>query len=175
MADVAYLYVEDNDSGKQLEGWTGEEDQTFDGKQVKNFCRVQACDHSVSIPTHAQTGAAIGQAMHGAYNVTVDLDKFAPMAYQYLSQAKRVNVKIHFFRMGQSATASGQSDPKFSNWFTVTLTDARIVGLHLHKAMAMGGGNVPDMLDVQFRYYKIRWEEHEDKVEAEYEWKKKSA
>ena len=175
MADVAYLYVEDKDSGKHLVGYTGELDETFSGDSVKEFCRVQACDHSVSIPTDAQTGAAVGQAMHGAFNVTINLDKFSPVAYQYLSQAKRVNVRIHFFRMGQAETASGASDPKFSNWFTVLLTDARIVGLHLHKAMAMGGGNVPDMLDVQFRYYKIQWQEHEDKVEAEYEWKKKSA
>jgi type VI protein secretion system component Hcp len=84
-----------------------------------------------------------------------------------------LEAKFYFFRSGAGERAGGKPDELFHNWFTVTISDARIVGLTLRKSFAMEGSNVPDLLEVTFSYYKIKWEDHDDKKEAEYEWRKK--
>ena len=169
MAFLAYMYVE-GESGSQIEGWSGEEDRTNDGKSVENLVRVQAFDHSVDIPTDLQTGEATGVAQHRPVRLTCNMDQSCPELYDALTNQARMKIMIYFFRAGGGAKSTASD---FHNWFTITLTDARITSLGVRKAMALEGGDMPDLIDVTFRYRMIGWEDHNSKKVVEFDWKKK--
>ena len=158
-----------------IKGFTGEEDKTNDGKSLKQLSRVQAFNHSIRIDTHQQTGESQGPGRHSPLQLTIEVDCSAAELYKALAENHRFDeVKVYFFRSGAGERAGGKPNELFHNWFTVTLNDARLVGLELRKSLALEGQNLPDLLDVSFTYYKIRWEDHDDSKDAEYQWKKKA-
>jgi type VI secretion system secreted protein Hcp len=172
MPFVAYMYVK-SEKGV-IKGFTGEEDKAADGKTFGDMSRVQSCNHSIRIPTHQQTGEAQGQGQHSPLMVTIELDRSVAELYKALTLNYRIDeVKVYFTRAGTGMRAGGKPTETMHNWFTVTIEDARLVGLDLRKSFAMEGSNVPDLLDVTFTYRKIKWEDHDDKKEAEYDWKKR--
>ena len=169
---TAYLYVK-SEKG-EIKGFSNEDEPTKDGKNIKEMSRVQAFNHSIRIPTHAQTGETQGPGQHTPVMVTIDLDRAVAELYKALTLNQRIDeAKVYFFRSGAGPRAN-KTDEQFHNWFTVTIKDARIVGLELRKALAMGDANLPDLLDVVFSYYEIRWEDHDENKEASYAWKSKS-
>lgn len=173
MAFTAYLFVQ-SEKGV-IKGYTNENEKTSDGKTVKEMSRVQAFNHSIRIPTHAQTGEAQGPGQHSPLSVTIDVDCSMAELYKALTLNSRIQeVKVYFFRAGAGTRASGKTNERFNNWMTVTLNGARVVGLELRKHHSMEGQNLPDLLDVTFTYYKIKWEDHNDAKEAEYAWMDKA-
>lgn len=169
----AYLYIKAERG--ELKGFTGEDEKCSDGKSVKEMSRVQAVNHSIRIATQQQTGESQGTSSHSPLMVTVELDRSVAELYKNMSENGRLlEVKLYFFRSGAGPRAAGKPNELFHNWFTVTLNDARIVGMDLRKAFAMEGVNVPDLMDVTFTYYKIKWEDHDDKKDAEYAWNQKT-
>jgi type VI secretion system Hcp family effector len=173
MAFTAYLFVKPEKGN--IKGFTGEEDKTTDGKSCKDLSRVQGYQHKVFIPTHQQTGEAQGPGEHTPLLVTIEVDRAAAALYKALTLNQIITeAKVYFFRAGAGERAGGTPDELFHNWFTVTITDARVVGVELKKTMVMEGQNVPDLIQLTFTYRKIKWEDHDDKQEAEYDWKKKA-
>jgi type VI secretion system secreted protein Hcp len=173
MAFTAYLFVEAEKG--VIEGFTGEKDKTRDGKSLEYLSRVQSFHHGVRIPTQPQTGEPSGPGQHTPLQITVELDKSVAELYQALTLNQRIKqAKVYFFRSGAGQRAGGSPDELFNNWFTVTIENAWVVGMELRKAMAMGGDNTPDLLDLTFTYSRIRWQDHDDDKEAEYEWAKKA-
>ncbi len=173
MAFTAYMFVEAEKG--VIKGYTNENDKTADGKTVKEMSRIQAFNHSIRIDTHSQTGEAQGPGKHSPVSVTIDVDCAAAELYKALTLNSRIKeAKFYFCRAGAGPRAAGKPNERFHNWFTVTISDARVVGLELRKHQSMEGQNLPDLLDVTFTYYKIKWEDHDDKKEAEYEWANKA-
>ena len=175
MPFTAYLYVK-TEKG-EIKGFTSEEDKTFDGKSLANLSRVQEIQHAVRIDAHPQTGEPQGTAKHKPLKVVIEPDCSVAELYKAMAENQRVDeVKVYFFRSGSGARASGKPDQLFHNWFTITLTDARIVGMELKKAS--GGEDAASvfafMQRITFRYRKIEWEDHDDSKTAEYDWKRKA-
>ena len=171
MAFTAYLYVKAEKG--EIKGFSNEDEKTFDGKNIKEMSRVQAFNHSIRVDTHRQTGES-QNSQHTPVMVTLDLDRSVSELYKALTTNQRiVEAKIYFFRAG-AGPRSKTTDEQFHNWFTVTVKDARIVGLELRKSLALGDANLPDLIDVTFSYYEICWEDHDENKEASYAWKSKS-
>lgn len=172
MADVAYMYIKDLKANKVFKGWTGENKKvhsSYGSESVKEMSRVQSIQHSITVDSHAQTGATTGAARHTPFVVTIDMDRILPELYRSQSLGAKLEVRVHFWSMGRPDVASGKTDPKPHNGFTVHLDDARVVGMSLHKPMALSGG-MPDLVDISFTYRKITWKDHDDKIEAYYDW-----
>jgi type VI secretion system secreted protein Hcp len=169
----AYLYVKAEKG--EVKGFTGENEKTADGKTVKDMSRVQAVNHSIRVPTQAQTGEPTGVSQHSPLMVTVEMDRSVAELYKAMSTNARLSeVKLYFFRSGAGVRGGGKTNELFHNWLSITLEDARIVGMDLRKSFTMEGSSIPDLIDISFSYYKIKWEDHDDKKEAEYSWDAKS-
>jgi len=175
MAFTAYMFVK-TEKGV-IKGYSGEEDKTNDGKSLSNLSRVQAFEHGIAIPPHPQTGEPQDTPQHQPVVVDFEPDCAVAELYKAMAENQRVDeVKVYFFRSGTGERAGGKPDQLFHNWFTITLTDARIVGMELKKAS--GGEDAASvfafMQRITFRYRKIEWEDHDDSKTAEYDWKRKA-
>lgn len=166
---VAYMCVKQN--GTAIEDYTGEEEKTKKGDSVEKMFLVQAFNHSVDIATNPQTGEVVDTPNMRQVSVTCNLNRGAVEINKYLTLAKRVEVTIHFFRMGQH----GDDKETHHNWFSYTLKGARISSATVRSPMAMGGQATPDFMDISFTFEKITWEYHGKKSKMHTaDWKKKS-
>jgi len=174
MSFTAYARFE-GESGV-IKGFTGEEEKSSDGKSIKDMSRVQSYCLDITIPTHQQTGEAQGPGKVSPLEITIDCDCSIPELYRSMTLNKRLKeVKVYFFRSGAGERASGKPNELFHNWYTVSIQDCRIVRMEQTKPMVLDPErNLPDLMKVAFSFYKIKWEDHDDKKETEWEWKKKA-
>ena len=154
MAEVAYLKLTDKKSGSQVKGGCIETDN-------KDMIEVQGFEHTITVPTHRQTGAATGETMHGPIVIVKPMDKASPLLQLALSEHHEVEGQIDFYRT---------RDGKRKHWYTIKFTDARLVEVRTFKELAMEGGDKPDLEQLQFRYRKISWAHKEANTESEADW-----
>jgi type VI secretion system secreted protein Hcp len=169
------MYLEYHKDGKAIKGFTGEKDTTFDGKPCMDLTRVQAFNHALDVETDPQTGEPTATVMHRPVMLTINFDRAVPELYEAFTKSLRLNAKLYFFRSGHTIRSGGHSDAKYHNFFSITLDDVRVTSIHLRKSLVLSEGQAqPDLVDVTFRYYEIRWEDHEDDKEAHSSWAHKA-
>lgn len=164
MAFHGYVHFEDADKGSQIKGTSEKKETCNDGKTTEAMCLVQSAQHILRMPYNEQNGRPTAEAVHFPYQLTINMDRATPELYKHMVEKRPLNVTIYFF-------GSSPENPETHNWFTISMTDARIVELHLRKSMNIGGNkDLPDLVDLGFTYYHIKWEDHDDSQEAEDSW-----
>ena len=152
MSEVAYLTLKVD--GAQVKGSVQE-------KETKGTIEVQGYEHTITVPTHRQTGAATGETMHGPIFITKPMCRATPELQQALNDHKVCEGKIDFYRT---------RDGKRKHWFTIEFKDARLVEVRQYKELALDGNDKPDLESLQFRYRKISWSHKEQNKESEADW-----
>jgi type VI secretion system Hcp family effector len=155
MAEVAYLKLKAD--GKDIEGGCQEKDN-------KKMIEVQGFEHTITVATHRQTGAATGETMHGPIVIVKPMDRASPLLQKALNKHHEMEGEIHFYR---------SRDGKRKHWYTIKFTDARLVEVRTYKELALEGGDKPDLEQLQFRYRYIKWEHKEQNKESEADWEDK--
>jgi type VI secretion system Hcp family effector len=153
MAEVAYMKIKSDKSG-EIKGGCQEKD-------TKGMIEVQAYEHTITVPTHRQTGAATGETTHGPIVIVKPMDRATPLLQLALSEHHKLDGEIHFYRT---------RDGKREHWFTVTFTDARLVTMKDYKELALAGGDKPDLEQLELRYRKIKWSHVIQNKESEADW-----
>jgi len=154
MAEVAYLKLTDKRTGSQVKGGCQE-------KETKDMIEVQGFEHTITVPTHRQTGAATGETMHGPIVIVKPMDRASPLLQLSLNEHHEMEGEVDFYR-----TRDGQR----KHWYTITFEDARLVEVRTYKELAIEGGDKPDLEQLQFRYRKISWSHKEQNKESEADW-----
>ena len=152
MSEVAYLKLKVD--GKELKGGCLE-------KETKDTIEVQGYEHTITVPTHRQTGAATGETMHGPLCIVKPMDRASPELQEALNDHKKCDGEILFYRT---------RDGKRKHWYTIKFIDARLVEVRTYKELALSGGDKPDLESLQFRYRKISWAHKEQNKESEADW-----
>jgi type VI secretion system secreted protein Hcp len=122
-------------------------------KGRENSILVIAYQHEVSTPIDSKSGAATGKLQHGVLKITKELDKSSPLLLKAWSSNETMNeFTLRFWEPNIKNGAETQH-------FTVTLTNARIVGIK----SSLQNTKDPDLMklpiteEVSFSYQKIEW------------------
>lgn len=157
MSEIAYLKLMDKKSGSQVKGGCIE-------KKFKGMIEVQAYEHTITVPTHRQTGAATGETMHGPIVLVKPMCQASPLLQLALAEHHEMEGQIDFYRT---------RDGKRKFWYTIKFTDARIIEIRNVKEPAWNGGDKPDYEAIQFRYRTIAWEHKGANKKAKVDWLEK--
>jgi len=154
MPELGYVKITDKKSGSQIKGSVQEKD-------TKDMIEVQAFQHTITVPTHRQTGAATGETVHGPIIVVKPMDRASPLLQLALNEHHELELEFDFYRT---------RDGKRQHWYTIKATDVRLVEISTTKEPAWNSGDKPDYETLQFRYRKISWEHKLQNKQAEADW-----
>lgn len=155
MAEVAYLKLTNKKSGSQIKGGCQEKD-------TKDMIEVQGFEHTITVPTHRQTGSATGETLHGPVIIIKPMDRASPLLQRALNEHNELELQIDFYRTRDGAR---------KHWYTIKVEDARLVEIRTYKSLALAGDNTtPDLEQLQFRYRKISWEHKEQNQMSSADW-----
>ena len=126
----------------------------FSKKNHEDEIHVLGCSHKISVPTNASSGAIIGSRQHDHIKVTKFTDKMTPILQGYLTNTAKIGVSLEFWRSSEE----NQGQPQ--NYYTITLEDAKIVGMEFMApdlSDARTDNDLPRDI-IAFSYTSIKWE-----------------
>ena len=126
---------------------------------------VQAYNHEIVNPIDAATGMPTGKRQHKTLTILKEVDRSSPLLYTAL----RTNENIEEFTLRfYAASPTGQE----TQYFTITLTNARIAGIKAAMLDNLRPENVkiPFREEVAFTYQKITWTWVDGNITAEDSW-----
>jgi type VI secretion system Hcp family effector len=126
----------------------------FTKKNHEDEVLVLSCTHKISVPTNPQSGAIIGARQHEHLAITKFTDKTTPILQQMLTSTAKLEVSIEFWRSNED----NQGQPE--NFYTITLEDAKIVGIEFLSPDLTDIGVENDLPrdKISFSYTSIKWE-----------------
>lgn len=118
---------------------------------------VEAYDHTIAIPADQLNARATGRREHQPFRVTKRVDRSTPLLYRAMTASETIpSVRI---RVPTSPGRGGEP-------VIITLTNARIVGIHAHSA--------PDETvaheEISFVYERIEWASADGTIEHTDDW-----
>jgi len=126
----------------------------FSKKNHEDEIYVLGCSHKISVPTNPSSGAIIGSRQHDHIRITKFTDKMTPVLQGYLTNTAKLEVTIEFWRSSEE----NQGQPQ--NYYTITLEDAKIVGMEFvapDLSDARTDNDLPRDI-VSFSYTSVKWE-----------------
>lgn len=149
MALNAYLRIKGQKQG-EIKG-------SVTQKGRENSILVIAVDHSIFGSFDSVSGQASGKRTHQPFKITKEVDKSSVPLYSALvSNENLPEWKLEFWR--PKSAGKGGSGVEIQ-YFTVKLTNARVVSIHLIKPNTQDPAHISftDYEEVAFSYRKIEW------------------
>lgn len=113
---------------------------------------VISFNHDVIVPRDPNSGSPTARRHHEPIKITKRIDKSTPLLMKALHDSEKLIVfRLTFMRIGDLAVPE--------NYYTITLEDARIVGVRQKKLNTLNTDNAwsDDMETVWFTYDSIDW------------------
>jgi type VI secretion system secreted protein Hcp len=149
MALNAYLKLKGQKQG-QIKG-------SVTQKGREDTILVMEVDHSILSPRDSASGQATGKRAHQPIRITKEVDKASVPLYSALVTNENLpEWELKFWR--PKITARGGSGVEVQ-YFTIKLTNARVVSIHLVKPNTQDPNLRPftDYEEIEFTYQKIEW------------------
>jgi type VI secretion system secreted protein Hcp len=131
---------------------------------------VIAANHEVLSPMDPASGFATGKTQHKPFIITKEVDKSTPILYDMLVTNENItDWELQFWKPSISSRTGVGTETQY---YTVKLTNARIVDINFH----MLNNKNPDLVryneyeEVAFVYEKITWIWTDGGITAEDDW-----
>jgi type VI secretion system secreted protein Hcp len=162
MALNAYLQIKGQKQG-QIKG-------SVTQKGREDTIRVMAVDHSILSPRDPASGLATGKRIHKPFKITKEVDKASVPLYSAL--VTNENLPEWELRFWRPKTTSRSGSGVEIQYFTIKLTNANVVSIHLVKPNTQDPNlhTFTDYEEVEFTYQKIEWTWKDGGVTAMDDW-----
>lgn len=170
MAYHAFLQVTHREKNKVIKALSKKEDTTHTEEKslsVYYMSLIRSANFNVEVGIKDDGMTPTGEPKMGRYIVTVDMDCAYPEYLKALTEKWPLDVKLFWF-------GSTDTNEDTHNWMTVTLQNARVVGLSKSK---MGGyqgegEGVPDQVQLAFTYFYFHMRDHDSKLDVDWSFAK---
>jgi type VI secretion system secreted protein Hcp len=132
-------------------------------KEREDFIMVYGLEHKFTNPYDMHSGKSTGSIKHDPIVITKETDSSSPLLLKALAENADLDVELQFYQM------KGKVE---TNYFTVKLSKARIMGIEPYVPIVFVPENAPykHMEKVAFVYSSITWTIAEGGVEHEVNW-----
>ena len=160
MSTIAYLTIKAQRQGVIKGG------VTIKGRE--GTIAVDAVRSQIETPIDPRSGALTGKRQHHPIAITMSIDQSSPKLYQALiTNETLTDVTIAFWR--PSLDRSGNPSGPETQYFTITLTNAYVVGVTLDSQDPTKTAAAP-YEEVQLTYQKIAWTWNDGGISAMDDW-----